>query len=288
MKNILITGSSNGFGFLAAKAIAQKGHKVWASMRNSATKNLEKKEALESFSDKITVLDLDVTNDTSVKNAVEQIINEAGTIDVLINNAGVMYVGITEAYGLDQVKQQMDVNFYGIIRTIRAVTPAMRKAGEGLIINTSSLAGRLSFPYFGIYCASKFAMEGYSQSLRYELAPFGVEVSIVEPGPFGTNLLYSGPKETSQEVLNAYGNFKEVPIAMLKNFEGFFESAEAPDPNIVVNDYLKLIEAPKGQRPTRLVSGIDYGVVEYNELTQPIQDSLVKDTLQMEHLLSVV
>ncbi|MCG8330342.1 MAG: SDR family oxidoreductase [Chitinophagales bacterium] len=288
MKNILITGSSNGFGFLAARAIAQKGHKVWASMRNSATKNLEKKEALESFSDKITVLDLDVTNDTSVKNAVEQIINEAGTIDVLINNAGVMYVGITEAYGLDQVKQQMDVNFYGIIRTIRAVTPAMRKAGEGLIINTSSLAGRLSFPYFGIYCASKFAMEGYSQSLRYELAPFGVEVSIVEPGPFGTNLLYSGPKETSQEVLNAYGNFKEVPIAMLKNFEGFFESAEAPDPNIVVNDYLKLIEAPKGQRPTRLVSGIDYGVVEYNELTQPIQDSLVKDTLQMEHLLSVV
>ena len=288
MKNILITGSSNGFGFLAAKAIAQKGYKVWASMRNSATKNLEKKEALESFSDKITVLDLDVTSDTSVKNAVEQIINEAGKIDVLINNAGVMYVGITEAYGLDQVKQQMDVNFYGIIRTIQAVTPAMRQAKEGLIINTSSLAGRLSFPYFGIYCASKFAMEGYSQSLRYELAPFGVEVSIVEPGPYGTNLLYSGPKETSQEVLNAYGEFKEVPIAMLKNFEGFFESAEAPDPNIVVNDYLKLIEAPKGERPTRLVSGIDYGVVEYNELTQPIQDNLVKDVLQMEHLLSVV
>lgn len=288
MKNILITGSSNGFGFLAAKEIAQKGHRVWASMRHSATKNLEKKEALESFSDKITVLDLDVTSDTSVKNAVEQIINEAGKIDVLINNAGVMYVGITEAYGLNQVKQQMDVNFYGIIRTIQAVTPTMRKAGEGLIINTSSLAGRLSFPYFGIYCASKFAMEGYSQSLRYELAPFGVEVSIVEPGPFSTNLLYSGPKETAQDVLNAYGDFKEVPMAMLKNFEGFFESAEAPDPNIVVNDYLKLIETPKGERPARLVSGIDYGVLKYNELTQPIQDNLVKDTLQMEHLLSVV
>lgn len=291
MKNIVITGSSSGFGYLTALSAAREGYKVWATMRNSVGKNAEKKKILEQFASnenlKIKVLELDVTDSASVKQAIDCIVAEDKTIDVLVNNAGVMFVGITEAYSLEQVKQQFDVNFFGIARMVKAVTPYMRKAGDGLIINTTSLAGRLAFPYFGIYCASKHAVEAYSQSLRYELAPFGVEVSIVEPGPFGTNLLFTGPEEADKTTFEEYGDFKQVPHAMLKNFEGFFESGDALDPQLVADDTLQLIKMEKGTRPIRTVSGIDYGTVEYNAKTQPIQDSLIKETLQMEHLLTV-
>ncbi|MEM9648356.1 MAG: SDR family oxidoreductase [Bacteroidota bacterium] len=291
MKNILITGSSSGFGYLTAVSAARAGHKVWATMRNVNGKNAEKKKELEQLASneslQLQVLELDVTHSASIDKAVETIIAEDGTIDVLVNNAGVMFVGITEAYSLEQVQKQFDVNFFGIARMVKAVTPHMRKAGDGLIINTTSLAGRLAFPYFGVYCASKHAVEAYSQSLRYELAPFGVEVCIVEPGPFGTNLLFTGPKEADEITFEAYGDFKEVPHAMLKNFEGFFDSEDAMDPQLVADDTLMLIEMEKGIRPTRTVSGIDYGTVEYNAKTQPIQDALLKDTLQMGHLLNI-
>ena len=290
MENVLITGSSNGFGYLASQTLSRQGFKVWASMRDSNGRNQAKKQALvkmaaaENLS--LEVIDLDVSSESSIQNAIQNIILEDKKIDVLINNAGVMYVGITEAYSIEQAQKQFDVNFFGIMRTTKAVLPFMRKEENGLIINTTSLAGRLAFPYFGIYCASKSAVEAYSQSLRYELAPFGVDICIVEPGPFGTNLLYSGPKEDSVSTLNEYGEFKDVPHAMLKNFEGFYQSDDALSPQLVADEYLRIIQLPKGQRPTRTVSGIDYGTKNYNELTQPIQDALVKEALGMEHLLT--
>ena len=291
MKNVVITGSSSGFGYLTVLTAARKGHKVWATMRNPNTKNASKKEALlkvaqaENLS--IEVIELDVTKEDSVQKAIYQVIDADGKIDTLVNNAGVMYVGITEAYSIEQAREQFEINFFGILRTTKAVLPHMRAANDGLIINVSSLAGRLAFPYFGIYCASKHALEAYSQSLSYELAPFGIEVSINEPGPFGTGLLYSGPKEEDGEVLKGYGEHKDVPMAMLKNFEGFFESDQAPDPQLVANDILKVIESPKGDRPVRVVSGIDYGTVDYNNKVAPIQESLIRDSLQMGHLLEV-
>ncbi len=260
-------------------------------MRQTSSKNAAKKAALETIAKEeklsLQVLELDVTSEESVQRAVTTVLEEDGRIDVLLNNAGVMYVGISEAYSIEQIRQQFDVNFLGIARTIKAVAPTMRAASDGLIINTTSLAGRLAFPYFGIYCASKHAVEAYSQALRYELAPFGVEVCIVEPGPFGTNLLYSGPQEADQATTTAYGDFKETPMAMLKNFEGFFASDDALPPQLVADDYLKLIETPKGQRAVRTVSGIDFGTISLNEKVAPIQDDLVRETLQMEHLLVV-
>ncbi len=291
MKNAVITGSSSGFGYLTALTLARKGYKVWATMRNPEGKNAQKRDELLSTAKSedlsIEVIDLDVSRDESVKKAIDQVIQADGKVDTLINNAGVMFVGITEAYSLDQAKEQFEINFYGPMRTINAVLPHMRAAKDGLIINVSSLAGRLSFPYFGIYCASKHALETYSESLSYELAPFGIEVSINEPGPFGTGLLYSGPKEANAEVLEAYGDHKEVPGAMLKNFEGFFDTEDALDPQLVADDIVSVVEAPKGSRTRRKVSGIDYGTVEYNNQVAPIQESLIKDSLQMGHLLAV-
>jgi NAD(P)-dependent dehydrogenase (short-subunit alcohol dehydrogenase family) len=287
MKNIIITGSSNGFGLKAAKDFADKGNKVYATMRNPNGKNANAKADLESHSTNIKVVDMDVTDEASVKEAMATILAEAGSVDVLINNAGIMYLGITEAFSVEQAKFQMETNYFGAIRVMQAVLPSMRKAGSGLIINTSSVVGRMSPPFFGTYNATKHALEGYSQALRYEVSPFGVDVVMVEPGPFGTGLLASGQAPAHNEVLETYGELAGVPTAMGENFAQMLQSEDAPDPQWVVDAYLKLAELPFGERPTRTVVGITWGVDEINQLTQPIQDRVLKE-MQLDAVLGGV
>ena len=151
-KVIVITGCSTGFGTLTAKALAVKGHHVIATMRNASTRNLTAKLELEAFAVnggyKIEVVDLDVTNDASVEVAIASIINSHGRIDVLVNNAGVMNVGVTEAYTIDELKTQFEINTFGPARMIRSVLPTMRGQGSGLLVSVSSLAGRTIFPFF--------------------------------------------------------------------------------------------------------------------------------------------
>lgn len=285
----MITGTSSGFGYLTALTLAKNGFKVWATMRDSNGKNRHKKDELEATAAKenlsITVAELDVTSDASVKALTEKIVKEDGALDILVNNAGLMYVGITEAYSLEQVQEQFDTNFFGVVRTSKAFLPLLKKSDDGLIINISSLAGRLVFPYFGIYCASKFALEAYSEALKYELKPLGVEVRIIEPGPFASGLLYSGPKEEDIEVLESYGEMSTVPAAMLQNFGDFYKSENALSPQLIPDDILKLIQTPKGSRPVRQVTGIDYGTIELNDKTSPIQKNLITNGLQMKHLI---
>jgi NAD(P)-dependent dehydrogenase (short-subunit alcohol dehydrogenase family) len=287
MKNIIITGSSNGFGLKAAKDFADKGNKVFATMRNPNGKNANAKAELESHSTQIKVVEMDVTNDASVKEAISTILAEAGNLDVLINNAGIMYLGITEAFSVEQARFQMETNYFGAIRVMQAILPSMRKSGAGLIINTSSLVGRMSPPFFGTYTATKHALEGYTQALRYEVSPFGVDVVLVEPGPFGTGLLASGQAPAHSEVLETYGDLAGVPAAMGENFAQMLQSEDAPDPQWVVDAYLKLAEMPTGKRPTRTVVGITWGVDEINELTQSIQDRVLNE-MQLDTVLGGV
>lgn len=287
MKSIIITGSSSGFGLKAAKDFADRGYQVFATMRNPTGKNAAKKADLEAHSDHINIVDMDVTNDASVNQAVEGILGQVDKIDVLINNAGVMYLGVTEAFSVDQARFQMETNYFGAIRVMQAVLPNMRAAKSGLIINTSSLVGRVSPPFFGTYTATKHALEGYTQALRYELSPFGVDVAIVEPGPFGTGLLASGQAPAHQQTLTNYGDLAGVPVAMTEQFTQMLQSEDAPDPQWVVDAYLKLAESPQGQRPTRTVVGISWGTDKINELTQPIQDNLLKE-MQLEGILGGV
>jgi len=287
MKNIIITGSSSGFGLKAAKDFADQGYQVFATMRNPEEKNKNSKAELESHSTKIKVVDMDVTKDASVKEAMANILAEAGNIDILINNAGIMYLGITEGFSVEQAKFQMETNYYGAIRVMQAVLPSMRKAGSGLIINTSSLVGRMSPPFFGTYTATKHALEGYSQALRYEVSPFGVDIVMVEPGPFGTGLLESGQVPAHNEVLESYGELAGVPSAMGENFAQMLQSENAPDPQWVVDAYLKLADLPFGSRPTRTVVGITWGTDEINTLTQPIQDNILKE-MQLDTVLGGV
>ncbi|MGB2128227.1 MAG: SDR family oxidoreductase [Flavicella sp.] len=284
MKNVIITGSSSGFGLLAAKDFADKGYQVFATMRNPEGKNATVKTELEAHSTNIKVVEMDITEYASVTKAMESIFAQTEKIDILLNNAGIMNLGITEAFSVEQANLQMETNYYGVIRTMQAVLPGMRKVGEGLIINTSSLFGRVTGPFFGTYTAAKHALEAYTQAMRYELSPMGVDVVLVEPGPFGTGLLASGQEPAHTDVLSSYGDMAGIPTAMGEGFAEMLQGENAPDPQWVADTYLKLAELPFGKRPTRTVVGITWNVDKINELTQSIQDDVLKE-MQLEAVL---
>lgn len=282
-KRVVVTGASSGFGEGAVKAFADKGYRVWGTMRDIDGRNAPKRDALQAYSPRVSIAEVDVTDRESVRSGFAPILDE-GPVDVLINNAGIMYIGLTEAYSVEQARAQMDTNYFGAIRCTQAVLPGMRAAGAGLVINTSSIAGRIAVPFFGTYCATKHALEAYSQSLRYELAPFGVDVALIEPGPFGTNLLAASRPPAHQDVVAGYGELGGVPGAMIEGFAEMLASEGAPDPQWVVDAYVSLAEAPAGQRPVRTVVGVTWGVDEMNALTQPFQDKILAE-MQLEGVL---
>jgi short-subunit dehydrogenase len=286
LRTVVITGASSGFGEGAVKAFADKGYRVWGTMRDAGGRNAAKKAALEAHSKHVSVVDMDVASDASVADGFAKILAH-GPVDVLINNAGIMFLGITEAFSVAQAKEQMETNYYGAIRTMQAVLPGMRAAKSGLIINCSSLVGQISPPFFSTYSATKHALEGYSQGLRYEVSPFGIDVAIVEPGPFGTGLLASGQAPAHGDVTASYGALAGVPAAMGAHFAAFLQSEEAPKPQLVVDAYLALADMPAGKRPTRTVVGIAWGVDEMNAAKQPIQDRVLQE-MQLEDVLGGV
>lgn len=283
MKTVVITGSSSGFGKIAAQQFADKGHKVYAAMRNADSKNLEVKNELQSYSENIAVVEIDVCSDESVNAAIAQIMEKESAIDVLINNAGIMHMGVTEAFSVEQAQQLMDTNFYGIIRTVQAVAPHMRKAGKGLIINTTSVIGRVSWPFTGTYSASKAAVEAYSQSLKFELAPSGVEVILVEPGPSATNLGASFQPEAHTQVVAENPHLKEIIDNMLGSFDQVLQDPKT-DPQRVVDGYIELVDMEHGTRPTRTAIGLVNNVDKINDFFQPLQDQVITD-FQLDFML---
>lgn len=289
-KNIVVTGSSNGIGRLTVETLAKEGHMVFATMRNINTKNVNKKEELEQLAKNnnwnIKVIELDVTSDSSVKNAFIEIASITEEIDVVINNAGIMFVGVTEAFSIAQVQQQFDTNFFGVLRVNKAVLPYMHKRKQGHIINISSLSGRGIFPFFGVYSASKFALEAVVESSRYELSQLGIDFTIVEPGPFPSNLIGTGPKEADESVLVNYGDLAQIPDKMLAPFESMFSGDDAPQTQEVADAISKLIATPVGTRPLRTVVGLDFGIIGLNNASEPFQNGLL-DALEMSEFKQV-
>lgn len=272
MKKILITGCSTGFGFAAAQHLAGKGHSVYASMRNTSGKNAQAAEALRNFdaggSGIIQVLDVDVTSDESIEKAAEGL----PAMDVLINNAGLGYGGALEAFTSKQCLDQLDVNIVGTLRMSKAVLPGMRKQGSGLIIQVSSIAGRGAFPGFGVYHASKWGLEGLSESMRYELAPLGIDVVMVEPGPFETNFFGNIETPTDEEIASAYQHVNGFLEGFEQNVKAAFEDANAPtDAGIVSEIFERLIETPAGERPLRTIAGLDFGFQQLNDAVEPFR-----------------
>src|ERR671910_402915 len=185
-KVAVVTGSSTGIGYETSLILARNGFLTYATMRN-----LNKSENIKLVATKenlpIQIKQLDVTDDVSVTNAIQAISSEAGRIDVLVNNAGYGLNGAFEDLAMDEIKAQYETNVFGLIRTSQAVLPIMRKQKSGTIVNISSGVGRFGFPSGSAYVSTKFAVEGLSESMSYELEPFGIRVVIVEPGAIRTN-----------------------------------------------------------------------------------------------------
>ena len=254
---VLITGSSTGFGRATAELLGRHGYSVFATMRDSAGRNSKHREALESLASgeklPIQVVDMDVTDDASVSAATGQILERAGRIDVVINNAGVAAIGMTEAYTPDKIQKLFDVNFFGAVRVNRAVLPAMRSQGSGLLIHVSSAAGRLVVPYFGIYCASKFALEALADSYRFELTPFGVDSVVIEPGIHRTPILDAFQAADDKARAAEYGPDGDYTSRVQAVFDAAGSSSETPGAAEVAEAMLRLIEMPAGTRPFRTV-----------------------------------
>jgi NAD(P)-dependent dehydrogenase (short-subunit alcohol dehydrogenase family) len=184
----LVTGSSSGIGFETSLRLARNGIYTYATMRN-----LSKSKEILGYARKdnlpLKILQLDVTNKESISEAVEKIISENSRIDIVVNNAGYSLLGPLEQLHIDEIKEEFETNFFGVIKLIQSVLPMMRKQGYGRIINISSLAGRIGFPLSSAYVSSKFALEGLVESLRYEVQPLGIHICLIEPGVIKTNFV---------------------------------------------------------------------------------------------------
>ena len=273
-KTILITGASSGFGRDTAETLAKAGNRVFASMRDTAGPNRDAAAALRAAG--IGVVELDVTDDASINAAVARILAEAGKIDVLVNNAGIASAGVTEAFSSDQAKALFNTNVVGVLRTVRAVLPGMRAAGDGLIINIGSILGRVTFPFFGLYGASKFAVEALTDTLHYEVSQLGVDVVLVQPSAYPTNMYASILRPADTTVAESYGEIGAIPGKMFETFTAMFSADDAPNPHDVAAAVAALVAAPKGSRPARTVVGQPFGADALNDATAPVQHGVVE------------
>jgi len=189
-KVALVTGSSSGIGYETCLALAKDGYHTFASMRD-----IKKSEKLKQIADKenlaITILELDVDNENSIVSAIKKILQDSNRIDVLVNNAGYGQFGCLEDVSVDEFRKQFETNFFSIVRIIQEVAPIMRNQGSGIIVNISSLVGRMGLPGSPAHISSKFALEGLGECLRYELGMFGIKTTLIEPGVIKTNFFDS-------------------------------------------------------------------------------------------------
>ena len=185
-KVAIITGSSSGIGHATALLLARNRFHTYATMRN-IKKSVDIMEIANRERLPLQVIQLDVNDDTSIRNSIEKVISEKQRIDLLVNNAGYGLVGAFEDLSVEEIKSQFETNFFGVIRLTQQVLPIMRKQKSGTIVNVSSGAGRIGFPGMSAYVSSKFALEGLSESMSYELEPFGIKSVIIEPGVIRTN-----------------------------------------------------------------------------------------------------
>jgi NAD(P)-dependent dehydrogenase (short-subunit alcohol dehydrogenase family) len=250
-KVTIVTGSSTGIGYETSLALARDGFITYATMRN-----LNKAEDIKSIATKeklpLHVKQLDVTDDASVNNAVQAISSETeGRIDVLVNNAGYGLNGAFEDLSMDEIKAQYETNFFGLVRVTQAVLPIMRKQKSGIIVNISSGAGRFGFPGGSAYVSTKFAVEGLSESISYELEPFGIKVVIVEPGVIRTN--FGNGLVVARKSQDPNSPYSQMMKKIGTSFEELMKNSSSPD--LVANVVLKAV---KDENPNlRYLAGND-------------------------------
>ena len=237
---VLITGTSSGFGFAAAIELAKQGYTVIATMRNMQHKQQLTEKAREFNIEKnLHIIHMDVTNEEHINEVYKYIEATYGKLDILINNAGYSLGGITEYLSMENWQEQFDTNLFAVVSVTKAFLPIMRTRKKGKIINIGSISGRIGFPGLGPYAASKFALEGFSESLRLELSPFNIKVSLIEAGSFKTKIWEKGFERINLTEKNDYTSL------MKTLFEKSSVTAEnAGNPDEVIRLILKICKSP--------------------------------------------
>jgi NAD(P)-dependent dehydrogenase (short-subunit alcohol dehydrogenase family) len=278
---VLVTGTSSGFGHGAAQALAARGHTVYATMRDVDGRNRESAQSLRSFAANgkhaLHVIELDVTDDASVQAGVTRALELGGGIDTVINNAGVGAFGVHEVYTAEQVARLFDVNVVGSFRVARTVLPLMREARAGHLVFVSSSLGRIILPFMGPYTASKFAVEGMAESIAFELGPLGIDVTIVQPGAYGTEFMAHSLQPADGARLEQYGPVKDALHAFGQMFQEMVATGRVGDPREIYDTFVRVVETPKGQRPLRVsVDGqTGQAVAAVNGTCAQVQDGVM-------------
>lgn len=210
---ILITGGSSGFGAVCVNYLASRGHRVYGTSRRVEF------PANEDSLHTPLIIPMDVCETASVEAAVAFILEREGRLDVLVNNAGIGYAGSIEETSIQEGKAQLETNFFGVHRVCRSVLPVMRKQGSGLIVNISSIGGLITIPFQGFYCASKYALEALTESLRMEVKPFGIQVTLIEPGDFKTGLTAHRVFAAESQKASAYRDRQDAAVGALERDE---------------------------------------------------------------------
>jgi NAD(P)-dependent dehydrogenase (short-subunit alcohol dehydrogenase family) len=270
-RTVVVTGASSGFGRDTAERFAAAGWRVFATIRDPRGRHAEPATELERRG--IRVVDLEVTDQGSVDRAAAEIL-AAGPVDVLVNNAGAAFFGVVEAFTPAAIGRQFEINVFGPMRVSRAFLPGMRERREGLVVYVSSVVGRYALPFGGVYASSKWALEALAETSSYELAPFGVDVAIVQPGAYGTNISNSRSGPDDAERLNAYSAV--TPLAA-NVFGALTAAASGRDSHEVAEAIFALAERPAGERDLRTPVPSEPNIVAFNEAVAPIQRELLVD-----------
>ena len=299
-KVAVVTGSSSGIGFETSLALARKGYVTYATMRDlRKSKNLEGIAHDENVS--LKTIEMDVDYDHSVGNAIDKIVGESGRIDVLVNNAGFGLFGSLEDLEMEEIKKQYETNVFGVIRVTKNVLPTMRLRQNGIIVNINSIAGLAGVPSQSIYCGTKFAVEGFSESLSFEVEPFGIKVILVEPGAINTefakdlivptnrygvgkNAEYVNQpvhKDNGDNLLSSYSN-------TIGKFLSFYYKAmsNAPHPEVVANETIRAIEKVSDGSNAEPILRVTVGndSKKYSKLKKELSDSEFHKTLREDLL----
>jgi NAD(P)-dependent dehydrogenase (short-subunit alcohol dehydrogenase family) len=246
-KVVVITGTSSGFGLLLSVALAQDGYQVVATMRD-----LDKRGALleaaerAGAADRIHIKQLDVTDAARASAVMAEVVQEFGRIDALVNNAGIAVGGFVEDVPLTEWHRQFDTNVFGVVACIQAVLPYMRQQQSGTIVNVSSASGRIGYPGLGPYTASKFALEGLTESLRLELLPYSIYVTLVEPGPYQTAIWEKSLGEVSVPPTSAY---RERAARLLRQVQRIAKNAGNPDEVVDTIRHILSVKRPRLRYP---------------------------------------
>jgi NAD(P)-dependent dehydrogenase (short-subunit alcohol dehydrogenase family) len=262
----VVTGSSSGNGFETSLLLAKNRFYTYATMRN-LEKSARVKEIAKKDSLPIEVLQLDVTDDKSVTDAIDVISNRQGRIDVLVNNAGYEQHGPVEELSMEEIKTQFETNFFGAVRVMKAVLPMMRKQRSGTIVNVSSIGGKIGVPLNSAYVGSKFALEGFSESMKYELEGFGIKVILIEPGAVNTNYLENSRQ--AQKAMNPDSPYAELSKMVSEGVRERFKETSSSSPMQVAEVILTAIKSEKPN--TRYLVGND--AIAINERRKSNSDS---------------